>query len=367
MSNPKTSRERPLIVVEDDPFLRLIPVILDPDTAPDMIAAFADFMAHDEPDFIGWCARLREAVHGLWPARVVVVESVDEMRSALPQATIAIVESMPFGASELAAAPRLRCVQKYGALARNVDTAACAARGVKVLTIRRRANLACAEHAFALILALARKIHDYANVLSPRALATRGHTLKPFGREHTPNGNWARIPGLVSLHGSTIGIIGLGEIGREVATRARAFEMRVLYHQRTRLDPAEEQTLSATYCDLDALLAQSDWIVPQLPASPATRHLLDAARLARVKPGAVIVNVSRPDVMERVAVIAALKSGRLGGLGLDPPYEAPGREDDELQHLPNVIVTPHFAGSPRQNGLDDFDEMIRGMAREIAS
>lgn len=365
--NATDSHQRPLIVVEDDPFLRLVAVILDPDTAPHIVDGFADFMAHDEPDFRGWCDRLRAAVPGLWPARVKIVETEAAFLAALPEASVAVVESMPFGIRELALCPRLVCVQKYGAIPRSIDVAACAARGVKVLTIRRRANLACAEHAFALILALARKVHAYGNVLSPAAMRARGHELRPFQRAFTPNGNWGRVKGLVSLHGSTIGIIGLGEIGREIALRARAFEMHVLYHQRSRLAPDDETVLGASYRTLDDLLAQSDWIIPQLPASPQTRHLLNAERLAQVKPGAAIVNVSRPDVMDRDALITALRSGRLGGLGLDPPYESPGRDDDELSALPNVIVTPHFAGSPRFNGLDDFDEMIRGIAREMRS
>ena len=358
-------RKRPVLVVEDDPFLRLFAVILDPDTPREVVSGFADFMAHDAPDFERWMKRLRDAVPGLWPARVRVVETEEELLSALPEADVAVVESMSFTARELDAAPRLRCVQKYGALVRGIDTAACAARGVKVLTIRRRANLACAEHAFALMLGLARKIHTYANTISPSALHARGHDIRPFERRFTPNGNWARVPGLVSLHGSTIGIIGLGEIGREIAQRARAFEMKVVYTQRTRLAPEIEQALDATFLDLDTLLASSDWIIPQLPASPATRHLLNADRLSRIKPGACIVNVSRADLIEREAAIAALRDGRLGGLALDPPYDFPGRENDELLRFDNVLITPHFAGSPRQNGLDDFDEMIRKIAREM--
>src|SRR5262245_6007442 len=158
MAEPARKAERPLIVVEDDAFLRLVPVILDPDAPAELITAFADFMAHDEPDFLGWCRRLRAAVPGLWPAEVRLVETNEELRAALAGATALIVESLPFGNAEIAVAPRLRAVQKYGALPRNINERACGAGGIKVLTIRRRANLACAEHAFALMLALARKI-----------------------------------------------------------------------------------------------------------------------------------------------------------------------------------------------------------------
>ena len=103
MASAGNTPGRPLIVVEDDPFLRLMPVILDPDAPAAMMAAFVDFMAHDEPDFIGWCARLRAAVPELWPAEVRLVGTHDELLAALPRADIAMVESLPFGAEEVAA------------------------------------------------------------------------------------------------------------------------------------------------------------------------------------------------------------------------------------------------------------------------
>ena len=131
------------------------------------------------------------------------------------------------------------------------------------------------------------------------------------------------------LNGATLGIIGLGEIGREIAIRAGAFGMRILYFQRRQLPAEEERALGASYVPLDTLLAEADWVVPQLPEGPSTQNLIGAPQLARMKPGAFIVNVSRPGVIDRAALIDALKSGRLGGFALDPLYEAPGRDDDE--------------------------------------
>jgi phosphoglycerate dehydrogenase-like enzyme len=167
------------------------------------------------------------------------------------------------------------------------------------------------------------------------------------------------------LNGSTIGIIGLGEIGREIALRATAFGMNILYFQRTRLPPGEEATLGVSYRPLHALLAQSDWVVPQLPGDPSTRHFIDRGRLALMKPGACLINVSRAEVVERDALIAALGSGHLGGFALDPPYEVPGRPDDELLAFDNVILTPHMAGSPRSNGLRDIEDVITGIAQTV--
>src|SRR5215471_15806168 len=151
---------------------------------------------------------------------------------------------------------------------RNIDVSACEAAGVRVLGVRRRANIACAEHAFALMLTLARRIHRINGLNSIEQLSAANLPYKPFDRRHVPGGNWGRIEGMRSLNGSTIGIIGLGEIGREIALRAAAFGMNVVYFQRTRLLPSEEETLRVSYRPLDILFAVSDWVIPQLPGDP---------------------------------------------------------------------------------------------------
>jgi phosphoglycerate dehydrogenase-like enzyme len=355
----------PILVVEDDPFLRLVGMVLDPATSAERRAAYADFFAHDEPDFDGYLARVRTRIGTFFPCQVKLVDTLADMHASLPGARGLIVESLPVGADELALGTDLVAVQKYGALPRNIDAAACATRGIKVLTFRRRANIACAEVAITLILTLAKKMHRLAGRISAEQLAAEGYPYKPFDRRHTPNSNWARIPGVRMLHDSTLGIIGLGEIGREIALRAAAFGMRILYYQRTRLPQVQEQQFALTYAPLERLLAESDWVVPQVPGGPSTRHLIDRARFAQMKPGACLVNISRADLVDRDALIEALRSGRLGGFALDPLYEAPGRSDDELLGFRNVVLSPHIAGSPRSNGLDDIADMLAGLAKEM--
>ena len=359
--------DRPLVLVEEDPFLRLVGVVLDPATMPERLAAFADFFAHDEPKFLDWCAWLRSEVPALYPCEVRSISDTAELHAALPAAAAVVIESLPFGPAEIALAPRLRVVQKFGVGLRNIDTAACTAAKLVVLTLRRRANIACAEHAFALMLMLARKLHNDAGVVTRARLEAAGRPYRPFDRRHSPNSNWGRLGGLRNMHGATLGLIGLGEVGREIALRARTFEMTVLYHQRTRLPAEDEAALAATYAPLDDLLGASDFVVPQLPAGPSTRHLIDRTRLARMKPDAFIVNVSRPDVIDRAALLDALDQGRLGGVALDPPYDTPTADDDRLLSHRNVILSPQLAGSPRANALDDFAEMIIGLAKEIAA
>ena len=282
----------PVIVVEDDPFTRLIAIVLDPNSSEQRRAAFADFMAHDA-DFPAWIEQVRADAASLCPAEVRLVTSQAEMRSNLGDADALVVESFGVGPADLVAAHRLKLVQKFGTSLRNIDAAACAENGVKLLTLRRRANVACAEHAFALMLALARRLPETMGLVSDRRMAAAGIPLKPFDRRHTPGGNYPRVGGLQMLNGATLGIIGLGEIGREIAWRAQAFGMRVLYHQRTRVE-AEERKVGATYVPLATLLAESDWIVPQVPTVSGTRDLLNRAELSQIKPGAYLVMSPTP-------------------------------------------------------------------------
>jgi len=357
----------PVVVVEDDRFLRIVQLVLDPNASSERFAAFADFFAHDEPDFAGWCEKVRGRVSSLVPAEVRLVETQDELRANLTEARAVIVESLAVGAADIAAAPHLAAVQKYGTDLRRIDCAACAARGIPVLTLRRRANIACAELALTLMLMLSRRVNELAGRISAEALAAIGYPYKPYDRRHTPYSNWGRVTGLQILHGATVGIIGLGEIGREFAGRAAAFGMHILYTQRHRAPAEIEQRYGATFKPMNELLASSDWIAVFVPGGAATNGLLGRAELAQIRPGARLVNISRAEVVDREALIEALQSGRLGGFALDPLYQTPGRDDDALLKFRNVIMTPHIAAQPRFNALADLDEMICGLANAVTA
>src|SRR6516225_4130997 len=185
---------KPVLIVEDDVWARLIGVVLDPSTSRERWAAFADFMSPDLPDFRGWCDQVIKAAGSLYPSDVRLVGSRAQMHDNLESAQAIVTESLSFGPQELALAPRLKAVHKYGTILRNIDVAACAARGVKVLGVRRRANIACAEHAFALMLALARRIDALNGVISIDRLPGGHRPYAPFDRRHTPGANWGASP-----------------------------------------------------------------------------------------------------------------------------------------------------------------------------
>jgi phosphoglycerate dehydrogenase-like enzyme len=363
MSTPPRQK----FVVENDPFLRLIQVVLDPLVPEERFGAFAHFCLHDLPDFGAWRENIRRQAPAIYPSEVRLVDSQAELPAHLTGATVAVVEELNIGANDIAAAGRsLRFVQKYGFTTRNIDGDACDKNGVKVLTIRRRANIATAEHALMLMLALARQVTRNANLISVDQLKAAGFAPTTYDRAHTPNGNWARIPNLVTLYRRQLGIVGLGEIGRELALRATALGMPIVYSQRSRLPVEVEQQYQAKFMSLDELLATSDFISLHLPRGPATVNFLGARELSLIKPDAFLVNVSQPNLVERNALRKALESGRLGGYGLDTFYEEPGDADDPLIKFPNVIVTPHLGGSPRWNSLDDIEEVIVNLGRLLA-
>lgn len=360
------SSSRPKLVVENDSFLRLIQVVLDPTAPAERLAAFSHFCRHDLPDFAGWCEQVRAGAQSLYPADVRLVDDEAQLLASLGRTHAIVVESLTVGAREIAAAGNtLKIVQKYGATTRNIDHAACAAAGVQILTIRRRANISTAEQALTLMLALARQLTQNANLISDEQLRAAGYAPTRYDRAHTPNGNWARITGLKTLYGQQLGIIGLGEIGRELALRAAALEMRIVYSQRHRLPAEVEERYHASFCALDELLATSDCVSVHLPRSPKTHGFIGRRELGIIKPGALLINVSQPQMVDREALRDALASGRLGGFGLDTFYDEPGSADDPLLKFRNVIISPHLGGSPRFNSLDDIQELLVNLAKTL--
>ena len=350
------------IVVEDDKILRFVDVILDPGVSEARVAAFRDYLSFDVPDPDGWFEEMRRRAVAIVPSTVVMVEDQAALREALPDADAVVIEGLDAGADDLAAAGRLKLVQKFGVDARNVDVAACAASGIAFRTLRRRVNGTVAEHAILLMLAVARKLVETDGALDFDALRALGYEPRKFDAEHVAGANWARIGGLRSLRSATLGALGMGEVGREVAIRARAMEAEIVYFQRTRLPDEIERELGVRYVTFEELLERSDFLSIHLPLNDSTRGMIDAAAFARMKPGAILANISRAHIVDRAALIAALDAGRLGGAGLDVHYDEPGAPDEALKSYPNVVLSPHIAVAARHHNMADTAELIANLA-----
>ncbi|MCI0702537.1 MAG: D-glycerate dehydrogenase [Planctomycetia bacterium] len=227
--------------------------------------------------------------------------------------------------------PGLKVISNFGVGVDHIDVKAASARNIPVGNTPGVLDGATADLAFALILAAGRRVVEgdrYAR--GPDFL--RYDPSFMLGRE---------------VHGRTLGIFGLGRIGRQVAARARGFAMTVLYHNRTRNDEAEI-ALNARYATTDELLANSDYIVLTLPLTTETRGLIGKAELAKMKPTATLVNVARGPVVDKDALTEALATQRIFAAALDVTDPEPLPRDHPLLKLPNIIITPHLGSATEE-------------------
>ncbi|MFC9961618.1 2-hydroxyacid dehydrogenase [Streptomyces nigra] len=267
-------------------------------------------------------------------AHVTVVEAADEDPAALRRAQVVITALAPVTAEHLAAAPDLELVQCASHGFDYVDVAAARERGIPVCTIGSSGAEAqnVAEQTFALMLALAKQ-------LVPGHLAL-------------VEAEWAlpRLQGsLTELSGKTLGIVGLGQIGRQVARRAAAFDMDVVYAGRRRAAPeAEAAAGGARHVPLDELCRISDYVSLHAPLTEETRHLLDARRLALLKQSAFVINTARGGLIDQDALAEALERGTLAGAGIDVFDPEPPTPALRLLRAPNVVLSPHVGGVTRE-------------------
>jgi phosphoglycerate dehydrogenase-like enzyme len=353
------------IVVERDHFLQVVPVVLDPATPKDHRRAWENFFSHDIPDFPDWCCAMRARIPGLFPASIAFAADQEQLRRQIVDADGVIVESLRVEEAELMAAKRLSFVQRFGTVCSNIDVAACIRRGVSVDVLRRRVNIAVAEQAFMMMIALAKRVCTLNKLVREDKLSAAGYKLRPYDTRYSGSSNFARIPGIPTLNGSTLGVVGMGEVGSELAFRAAAFGMDVLYSQRNRISAGDERPLRASYCSLAELASRADFISVNLPLNASTRGIINGQIFECMKLGAILVNVARAELIERSALMQALEAGHLGGLGLDVGYEEPARADEPLLRYPNVIYMPHTAVAHRRYAQMDLEEMFLKMWRGL--
>jgi len=267
-------------------------------------------------------------------ADVTVVEAADEDPAALRRAHVIITALAPVSAEHLAAAPDLALVQCASHGFDYVDVEAARGRGVKVANIGSSGaeSQNVAEQTFALMLALAKQL-----IPAHTALVEADWALPRLQRS------------LTELCGKTLGIVGLGNIGQEVARRAVAFDMNVVYAGRRRLPEETEARLGgARHVPLDELLRTADYVSLHAPLTGETRNLLDAERLALLKPTAFVVNTARGALIDQDALADALEKGALAGAGIDVFDPEPPTPALRLLRAPNVVLSPHVGGVTRE-------------------
>jgi glyoxylate/hydroxypyruvate/2-ketogluconate reductase len=240
----------------------------------------------------------------------------------------ALTAGDPIGAATFAAAPRLRVVANMAVGYNNFDMAAFDAAHVLGTNTPDVLNESTADFGWALMMAAARRIAESEHWL--RA----GHWRK-----------WAYDGFLgADVYGATLGVIGMGRIGQALARRARGFDMRVVYHNRSRVAPEIEAELNAEYVSKETLLARADHVVLVLPYTSASHHTIGAAELARMKPTATLTNIARGGIVDDAALAVALRERRIAAAALDV-YEGEPSLHPALLEVPNIVLTPHIASA----------------------
>ncbi len=252
-----------------------------------------------------------------------------ELAAAMQDADAALLTAGErIDAALLDRCPRLKIVANIAVGYNNIDLGACTERGVMATNTPDVLNEATADHAWALLLAAARRVGESERWL--RAGHWKRWTFDMFAG--------------AELSGTTLGVLGMGRIGRAIARRARGFSMPVIYHNRSRLAPGDED--GARYVDFETLLRASDHLILVVPYSKAVHHIIGSKQLAQMKAGATLVNIARGGVVDDAALAAALRSGHLAAAGLDV-FENEPALDPALLELENVVLTPHIASSTR--------------------
>jgi len=350
MSSGDDNSGKPLIVIaDDDPVLRATHYLLEGpgEVSTDWVAAY--FSSERVPPERLLAMSEAAGVRGRFAVHAVRGEAESDPSSHFARAAAIVLRRAQITADTVLRAPRLKLVQRLGVRPDGIDLAATRAAGVKVSCIPRRTLAYTAEHAILLMLALSKRIVEM------DALTRSGEydrdAVKP---QNDVAYNWSGRGDLGGLYGKTLGIVGLGEVGTLVMRRAQAFDMRVLYFNRRRLEREQEAALRVDYRDMDALLAESDFVSLHARDVPENVGLFGAKAFAAMKPTAMFVNTSRGRLVDEKALYDAVASGRIAGAGLDNHVIEPRPAGDPLSRLANVIMTPHIAGGSRAGLLDEI-------------
>ncbi|MEK6620700.1 MAG: D-glycerate dehydrogenase [Chloroflexota bacterium] len=256
------------------------------------------------------------------------VPTKEEVRALVRDADIVYtLAANPLDGEAIRGAAKLRMIATMSTGYDNIDVAAARERGIPVTYAPGILDETTADAAFGLLIAAARRFGEAERFL--RAGKYRGWT--PF-----------MFLGL-DIHHATLGIVGMGRVGRQVARRAKGFEMRIIYHDARRDEPAERE-LGAEWLGFEELLPQADIVSVHTPLLPETRHLIDAAALRKMKRTAILINTSRGPVVDERALAEALRDGVIAGAGLDV-YEREPQVEPLLLELENVVLLPHIASA----------------------
>ena len=281
------------------------------------------------------------ALSGIYPEgtyekfRALLPEDVEllkidtpEKYRALDRADVVILRIFRAEKEDILRIKGLRMISRWGVGYDSVDVETASARGILVTNTPGSNAYAVAEHTVMLMLALCHHLTEH------NRYAQRGEWSNKTFMETTR-----------TLNDAVVGLIGGGNVGRQVARRVRAFGAKVVYYDPFRLSGELEQEFAMKYVSIDELLRTADFVSIHAPLTEENRHMLDEAAIAKMKPGAYVINTARSGLIDEAALVKAIDEGRIAGAGIDCPENAPIGRDDPLLGRDTILITPHVAGT----------------------
>lgn len=274
-------------------------------------------------------------------------DSEEERQAKLAEAELVIVGGLRMSEEDVNIAVKLRLILHQGVGYHDtVATDALMKRQVRLAVTPQGTSEGVAEHAIMMMLATGRRLAFCDAEL--REGRWHSNTFRSTARQ---------------LFGATVGIVGLGRIGKQVAKRLIGFETRTIYTDLLEMEPEVERELRVSRASLDEVLERSDFITLHLPLTDSSHHMIDAAAIAKMRPGTTLINCARGPVASQEALLDALRSGHLGGVGLDVFEVEPLPAPNPFAEFPNVVMTPHHAPGTRDTMLIKFSEIFANADR----
>ncbi len=353
-----------VLFAEEDTLFRLMETALNRTLSPQAEKALHYFFGPDIRRPADYLKSLRSSLGLPADMKGVVCERQEKLEELLRDADFLVVERPSITRDMLEkCGGRLKLVQKFGSDHKEIDIVAAREMGIPVADLLRVSTISVAEHVILLILSLARNI-----VRAHQAAVARRDAGDGSKSEGPPKAlfNWGRVPNIQRIYGKTLGLIGFGEIGQQVAWRAHALGMKISYYQRSRLDKDIEKKVDARYVPtLFELMERSDFVSVHVPYGPATERIISYDVLSHMKSSAYFINTSRGGLVDEKGLYRILAEKKITGAALDVYRWEPVPGDSPLLGLDTIVWSTHNAGGAPEFMLEECRAVLQNIGRVL--
>ncbi len=347
---------------EEDTLFRLMEAGLNRTVSPRLREVLHYYFGEDTSRAVAYLTNLSASLELPATMKGVVCDEESKLEALAAEADYLVVERAPVTRKTMERGKgRLKFIQKFGTGYGNIDIAAAREMGIPVANLLRLTTISVAEHVILFIFALARNFMKGHQAAVACLKATDG--LRSEGPPRTLY-DWGRVPHIQIVRGKTLGIVGFGEVGLEVAKRGHALGMKVRYHDQFRFPKKVEKKVEADYAPtLVQLLEESDFVTLHVPYGPSTEKMMSDEVLSRMKPGAFFINTSRGGLVDEEALYRLLSEKKIMGAGLDVYRWEPIPSDSPMLRLDNVLWSTHNAGGAPEFLLEEARLVLQNIGR----